>query len=398
VLSQVTLSKSGLERLHAAMETRVERGELPGLSMLIARDDDVHVDAIGMKAFGSNEPMQADTLFRIASMTKPVVAAAALMLVEDGRIGLGDAIDRWLPELANRRVLTRIDGPLEETVPATRPITLEDLLTSRMGFGMLFEPTPDPPFPIVQVANELQLTLGQPDPRTPHTPDEWIRRFGTLPLMYQPGERWQYNAPFLVLGVLLARVAEQPLGDLLANRIFQALGMTSTGFSLPLERTRDLPAYYMTNFATNELEELPVSTADEWSCPPAFPSAAGGLLSTLDDYLRFARFLLNRGEFGGRRLLSGASVDAMTTNALSESQIAEGGPVLGGNGWGYGLGVVTRTDPAWPVPGRYGWAGGYGTDWFNDPHTGTIAIVMTQVSPFMWNGGMDEFVRLVAAV
>jgi CubicO group peptidase (beta-lactamase class C family) len=137
------------------------------------------------------------------------------MLQEDGKLSLGDPVDRWLPEMANPRVLRRIDGPLDETVPARRAVTVDDLLTFRIGFGMLTEPSFDPPFPIVTVPKDLQLVLNQPDPRTPHAPDEWMQRFGSLPLMYQPGERWQYNVGSLVLGVLVARVAGQPLGDVL---------------------------------------------------------------------------------------------------------------------------------------------------------------------------------------
>jgi CubicO group peptidase (beta-lactamase class C family) len=394
----MTVSTSGIERLRAAMAARVERGELPGLTMLIARGDEVHFEAIGTKAFGSDEPMRRDTLFRIASMTKPILAAATLMLVEDGRIRLDDPIDFWLPELADRRVLKRIDGPLDETVPANRPITLEDLLTSRMGLGMVFDPTLETPYPVVQAANDLQLTLNEPDPRTPHAPDEWIRRLGTLPLMCQPGERWLYNAPFLVLGVLAARVADQPLDALLRQRMFEPLGMHTTGFWLPIALTRTLPTYYMTNFATGQLEQRDVSTPEEWSQPPAFPSGAAGLVSTVDDFLQFGQLLLNGGRHRGQRLLSEASVEAMTTNKLSDEQMAGGGPILGGTGWGYGMAVVTRADAAWPVPGRYGWAGGYGTDWFNDTHTRTFAVVMTQVSPFLWTGGLDEFTRLVGAL
>jgi CubicO group peptidase (beta-lactamase class C family) len=393
-----TMSPAGLERLHGAMQARVDRNELPGLVTLVAQGDEVRVDAIGLKAFGGSEPMQRETLFRIASMTKPVLAAATMMLVEEGKIRLEDAVDRWLPELANRRVLTRIDGPLDETVPARRPITLDDLLTMRMGFGMLFEPTLDPPYPIVIAANELKLQLSQPDPRTPHDPDEWIKRFGSLPLMSQPGERWQYNVGSLVLGVLLARVAEQSLGDLLGERIFEPLGMRSTGFWLPIEVTRSLPSHYATNFATGQVELKNVSTAEEWSKPPAFPSGAGGLVSTVDDFLEFGRMMLNRGSYGGRRFLREASVEAMTTNQLTPEQIAGGGPILGGGGWGLGMAVVINSDDAWPVPGRYGWAGGYGTDWFNDPHRGIVAIAMTQVSDFMWNGGLGEFTSLVGGV
>src|SRR5215471_9793460 len=145
---------TGLQRLHAAMAARVERGEMPGMVTLVAREDEVHIDAIGVKAFGSSEPMRRETLFRIASMTKPIVAAATMMLVEDGKLGLDDSVERWLPELANRRVLRNVDGPLDDTEPANRPITVDDLLTFRMGYGMLVEPTFNPPFPILTATKD----------------------------------------------------------------------------------------------------------------------------------------------------------------------------------------------------------------------------------------------------
>jgi CubicO group peptidase (beta-lactamase class C family) len=393
-----TTSRAGLDRLHAAMATRVEKKDMPGIVTLVAEGDDVHVDAIGARAFDSPEPMRRDTPFRIASMTKPILATATMMLVEAGKLRLDDAVDRWLPELANRRVLRNVDGPLDDTVPARRPITVDDLLTFRMGFGTLVEPTFDPPFPIVNAAKELQLVVSQPDPRTPHAPDEWITRFGTLPLMYQPGERWQYNVGSLVLGVLVARVAGQPLGDFFSTRIFEPLGMHETGFWLPAEVTRRLPSYYMTSFETGQMEPRTVSTPDEWSRPPAFPSGAGGLLSTLDDFLAFARLLLNKGvSADGARLMSEQSVELMTTNQLTSEQVASAGPILGGRGWGFGVGMTIEPDAEWPLPGRYGWAGGYGTAWFNDPHRGIIAMAMTQTSDFLWNGGLAEFDGLVGA-
>jgi CubicO group peptidase (beta-lactamase class C family) len=397
-MSSTPLTHASLERLHSAMAARVECGELPGIVTLVATRDDAQVDAIGQTAFDHGQPMQRETVFRVASLTKPIVAAGTLMLVDDGRIATTASVEPWLPELANRRVLKRVDGRLDDTVPANRPITVDDLLTNRLGYGMLVEPTFNPPFPIVNAAKDLQLTLFEPDPRTPHAPDEWMKRFGSLPLMYQPGERWLYNVGSLVLGVLVARVAKQPLGDFLQERIFDPLGMRSTGFWLPSERTRGLPSYYLTNFGTGKLELRSDSSPEEWSRPPAFPSAAGGLLSTVDDMLSFGRILLNRGEAGGKRFLSEASIAAMTTNYLSAEQIAGGGPLLNGNGWGYGVSVVTAPDADWPVPGRYGWSGGYGTTWFNDPHRGLIGIAMTQVSDFLWNGGQAEFARLVGSI
>jgi CubicO group peptidase (beta-lactamase class C family) len=389
-------SRAGLDRLHQAMADRVAKGELPGMVTLVAQGEDVHVDTIGVKAFGGSDPMRRDTIFRITSMTKPILAAATLMLVEDGKLALDGPVDRVLPELASRRVLKRVDGPLDDTVPANRPITVEDLLTFRMGYGMLFEPSFEPPYPIVNAANELQLVMGPPDPRTPHTPDEWIKRFGTLPLMYQPGERWQYNAGSLVLGVLVARASGLPLEDFFRTRIFEPLGMKETGFSVPAEHTGRLPSHYMTNFQTGRMEKQTLSAASEWTRAPAFPSGAAGLLSTADDYLAFSRLLLNNGVHKDGRLLSGESVELMTTNHLTPEQMAGGGSVLAGQGWGFGMAVVTAPDEVSPVPGRYGWDGGYGTSWFNDPNRNLAAIAMTQTSDFLFSGALAEFRRLAA--
>ncbi len=389
-------TRAGLDRPHAAMAARVAKGELPGMVILLAHGEDVHVVPIGVMAFGSDEPMRRETIFRIASMTKPILAAATLLLVEDGKLALGEPVDRLLPELADRKVLRRIDGPIDDTVPARRPITVEDLLTFRMGHGLIFEPTFDPPYPIINAAKELDLVMGPPDPRTPHDPDEWIKRFGTLPLMYQPGERWQYNTGSLVLGVLIARASGQPLAQFFRTRIFEPLGMSDTGFSLPAEKTSRLPSHYMTDFQTGKLELQKLSAPGEWTKAPAFPSGAAGLLSTVDDYLAFARLLLSEGVHQNERLLSKKSVALMTTNHLTPEQIATGGPVLAGHGWGFGMAVVTAPDEAFPVPGRYGWNGGYGTTWFNDPSRGLIAMAMTQTSDILGNGTVDEFAQLAA--
>lgn len=389
-------SLAGLDRLRDAMTARVAKGELPGMVTLIAHGDDVHVDAIGVMGFGSDEPMRRDTIFRITSMTKPVLALATMMLVDDGALALDEPVDRLLQELAHRKVLKRIDGPLDETVPARRPITVEDLLTFRMGHGLIFEPTFDPPYPIVIAAKDLELVMGPPDPRTPHDPDEWLRRFATLPLMYQPGERWQYNTGSLVLSVLVARASRQPLADFFKTRIFEPLDMKETGFSMPVEQTGRLPSQYMTNFQTGKMEVQTQSGPSVWTRSPAFPSGAAGLVSTADDYLQFARLLLNEGVHRNQRLLSQELVRLMTTNHLTPEQMAGGGPVLGGQGWGFGMAVATAPDEVSPIAGRYGWNGGYGTYWFNDPTEGLVAIAMTQTSDVLFNGAMTEFAKLAA--
>jgi CubicO group peptidase (beta-lactamase class C family) len=378
------------------MAGRVERGELPGLVTLVAQGDAVHVDPIGMTAFGSGEPLRRDSVFRIASLTKPMLATLALMLVEEGRLALDEPVDRLLPELADRRVLERIDGPLDQTQPAARPITLEDVLSSRMGYGAIFDPSFEPPYPVINAANELELVTmpPTPDPRIRHTPDAWLARFATLPLMAQPGERWLYNAPYLVLGILVARAANQPLPAIFQQRLFDPLGMGETGFSLPRSVTQRLPGYYLRNPRSGQLELQTTSTPHEWSRPPTFPSGAGGLLSTVDDMLSFGRFLLAKGAHEGRRLLSEQSVALLTSNHLTAAQVAEAGPMLGGNGWGYGMAVVPAT--AGVASGSYGWSGGFGTNWFNLPSRDLVAVLMTQTVDVMFNGTVGEFVALAA--
>lgn len=379
--------------LHDAMAARIERGEFPGLVSLVARGDDVTVDVLGVTHFSGDTPMRRDTPFRIASMTKPVVAAATMMLAEDDLIDLEEPVSKVLPELAGQRVLARPDAPLDDTVAAVRPVTIEDLLTFTMGSGIITEGRQlNPDYPIVRAWRELDLVMAEPDPRTPHVPDEWIRRFGSLPLVHQPGEKWMYNAGTLVLGVLLARVSGQPLGDLLRERLFEPLGMRDTGFWLSPDRAARLPGHYLTDLSTGKMTEQDATPLEQWSRPPVFASGSAGLVSTVDDFLAFARLLLDRGVHGGTRLLSEQSVASMTTNHLTPEQIAGGGMLLP-QGWGYGMAVTVTADEV-SGPGRYGWSGGYGTSWFNDPGEGLIAIVLGQVSDLLWSGALTEFDRL----
>jgi CubicO group peptidase (beta-lactamase class C family) len=383
--------------LHDAMAARVQAGQIPGIVTVLARGDQVEVDPIGWYDLDRAVPMRRDTLFRVASFTKPVLATVTMMLVEEGRLSLTEPVQRWLPELADRRVLSRVDGPLTDTVPADRPITLEDVLTFRMGFGNITEPTFDPPYPILRATDELELRIGPPDPRTPHDPDEWMRRFATLPLMYQPGTRWQYNVSALVLGVLVARAGGADLGEVMRTRLFEPLGMRDTGFATTPANLARIPGYYMGDMRGGPIALQEVSTPDVWVEQPVFPSGAGGLLSTVDDFVAFARLLANRGVVDGRRLLSEGSVTALTTNHLSDDQIASSGVLLNPLGWGYGMAVAVAPDQASVVPGRYGWDGGYGVTWFNDPHRGLIAMAFTQTSDFLFAGGRDEFTRLALA-
>jgi CubicO group peptidase (beta-lactamase class C family) len=371
-------SAARLGRVHDAMAGHVERGEVPGLVTLVYRRGEAHADTIGARAFGGN-PMRRDTIFRVSSLTKPVAAAAAMVLVEDGRVRLDEPVDRLLPELADRRVLRRLDGPLDDTVPAKRPITLRDLLTMRMGFGFIMGPPDD--YPILAAAEEQRLGMGPPKPATPHEPDEWIRRFATLPLMHQPGEQWMYEMGLAVLGVLISRASERPLEAFLRERIFGPLGMEDTGFYVPPEKLDRLVTCYRTNPETGALEPYDGAEDSQWSRPPAFPDARGGLVSTADDYLAFGRMMLDEGEHGGERILSRLSVELMTTNHLTPEQRASSGSVpvfLGERGWGFGLSTIPGDDAAVATPGRYGWEGGLGTSWSSDPTEDMVGILLTQ--------------------
>ena len=373
------LSRARLARLRDVLAGHVERGDVPGLVALVGRRGETHVDAIGaLAAGGGRGPVARDTIFRIASMTKPVVAVAALILVEEGRLRLDEPVDRLLPELAGRRVLRRIDAPLDDTVPAHRPITLRDLLTFRLGFGIVFAP-PDT-HPVQRALGELGLGDGPPAPATPPAPDEWIRRFGTLPLLHQPGERWMYNTGSNVLGVLIARAAGQPLEAFLRERVFEPLGMRDTGFSVPAADLDRLATSYLVGPGGGTLQLHDEARGGQWSRPPAFPSGAGGLVSTADDFLAFARMLLDGGRMGSRRLLSRPSVETMTTDQLTPAQKAATEWLPGyfeGHGWGFGVAVVTRREDFLSV-GAYGWDGGLGTVWRSDPREEMVAILMTQ--------------------
>jgi CubicO group peptidase (beta-lactamase class C family) len=238
--------------MHDIRTRHVEDGDVPGLVTLVSRRGEVHVEAIGTKTAGGSDSIQRDTIFRISSLTKPITAVATMILVEECKLRLDEPVDRLLPELAHRRVLTRLDAPIDETVPATRSITVRDLLTFRLGFGMLMA-SPDA-YPILRAALERQIGLGPPSPASMPAPNEWIRQLGTLPLMSQPGERWLYGTGSEILGVLIARASGQSFETFLRERIFEPLGMIDTSFSVPAAKLDRLAPCYWTNFMTGLVE------------------------------------------------------------------------------------------------------------------------------------------------
>ena len=366
--------KATFDRLHGVMAGHVERGELPGLVMLVSRRGEVHADAVGRLAF-EGSPMKRDSIFRITSMTKPVTAAAAMTLVEEGKITLDDPVDRWLPELADRKVLLRLDALVHQTVPARRAITLRDLLTFRCGYGII--PVFPERFPIQRAYAEAGLAPGPVFPSFP--PDELIKRYGSLPMAFQPGEKWLYNGGSEILSVLIPRLAGVTLGEFLRERIFRPLGMKDTAFYVPADQHYRFTTAYMNDNAAKQLKVFDPPVTGRFSNPPVFENGAGGLVSTADDFNAFAQMMLNGGRLGDARVLSPESVTLMTTNHIVADEKRESQLFLGSTrGWGFGLSVFTGLDGTFAAPGRFGWDGGYGTSWYSDPQAQLTGILLTQ--------------------
>ncbi|TXS04175.1 class A beta-lactamase-related serine hydrolase [Streptomyces sp. col6] len=361
-----------MSTLREVLEKQVRDGSVPGAVGLVARGRHVDVAAAGSAGTDDSTPMARDSLFRIASVTKPVTAAAVMMLVEDGRIALDDPVAPWLPELAAPVVVRTPESPVDDVVPASRAITLLDLMTSRAGYGF----PSDFSLPAVALLSG-ELKQGSPLQSGVLPPDAWMEALSRIPLLSQPGREWLYNTCSDILGVLIARVAGQPLPEFFAERIFAPLGMSDTGFAVPAEKLGRFTALYRpTADGGLELIDTP---AGQWSGMPDFPSGAGGLVSTVDDLYAFARMLLDEGTAGGKRLLTSASVRQMTTDHLTPAQREASGLFTEGQGWGFGGSVdIDRTAP-WNVPGRYGWVGGTGTTAHIVPATGTAAIMLSQV-------------------
>jgi CubicO group peptidase (beta-lactamase class C family) len=363
--------------LRETLRRYVDDGTVPGAVALVARGDQVEVEAVGSMDVEGAAPMARDSIFRIASITKPITAAAVLMLAEDGRVALDEPVGKWLPEIAEPMVVRTPESPVDDVVPAVRPITVFDLLTNRAGYGW----PSDFSLPQVQQLFTVQ-TDGREVQLRPHT-DEWMATLGRIPLLHQPGEAWLYDTCSDLQGVLIARASGQTLPDFLAERVFGPLGMVDSGFVVPASKRDRFTSYYKPS-ADGRLE-LADAPDGQWSHLPAFPAGSGGLAGTVDDWFRFARMLLAEGVAAdGRRLLSAQSVHRMTTNHLTDTQRSANPLFLEGQGWGFGGGVdVAPTEP-WNVPGRYGWVGGTGTSAHLVPSTGAVHILLTQrgvVSP-----------------
>jgi CubicO group peptidase (beta-lactamase class C family) len=360
------LNKDGLERFAAVAASHVGDDKVPGLVALVAHGDDVHVEALGTLAVGGRSVERA-SLFRIASTTKPITATATLALVREGLLELDKPVDRLLPELTNRRVLRRMDGPLDDTLSADGPVTVRGLLTFTFGFGMALEMfMPAEPWPVVAAATEAGLaTIGPPQPDDFVDPDTWIARFGELPLMAQPGERWLYNTGAHVLSVLCARALGTSYDEVLRTRIFEPLGMRDTTFYT--EDVERLATAYQPSADGLVVWDPPDG---QWSRPPVFYDGAAGLVSTVDDLLAFARMLLSDSD----QVLTADQVREMSRDHLTAEQREYGMAFLGGRGWGLGISVVLNG----PWAGAIGWDGGLGTSFLVHPARDLAVIVLTQ--------------------
>jgi CubicO group peptidase (beta-lactamase class C family) len=375
-VSTTALSKPGLERMERVLAGYVARREVAGMVAVVHCRDEEHVITLGTLALDDPAPIRSDAIFRIASLTKPITAVAAMMLVEECRVRLDDPIDPWIPELANRRVLRSVASELDDTVPADRAITVRDLLTYRMGFGSVMA-APDT-YPIQRKVREYRLGGdGPPRPALGPSTDEWLTRLGSLPLLAQPGTRWLYNTSADVLGILVARVTGMPFGRFLQERIFEPLGMDDTAFTIGADKLDRFATSYAFDRVRNALEVYDGVTESAWATAP-FESGGGGLVGTAGDYLAFCRMMLHKGATGRGRLLSRAAVEMMTSDQLRPSE-REGAEIFFGDSisWGFGMAVDIRRDQLYRTPGRFGWDGGLGTTAYTDPQEAMIGILFT---------------------
>jgi CubicO group peptidase (beta-lactamase class C family) len=375
----VKFSPEQLARIAAPAQRAVASGDIPGVVCLVWRRGAIlQLDALGLRNIEAQLPVERNTIFRIASMSKPVTSVAALKLIEQGVMRLEDPIAKWAPEFSQMRVLRRPDGPLEDTYPAPREITVEDLLTHRSGLAYSFTAKG-------LLAKSLDERFGL---KLEHwrSPEEWMGALGALPLSYSPGERFNYSHGTDVLGFIIGRAARSNLREAMQELLFAPLGMADTDFWIPPQK-RDRAAILYRSPAQGVFTPtaLPGFTDDS---PPFITAGGQGLVSTADDFLAFARMLLQDGEFNDKRILSKESVRLLTTNRLTPAQrrdIQFGIPFFMAQGFGLGVSVVSDLERnSWMglgSAGAFGWPGLFGGWWQADPAQQTVMLWLQQTLP-----------------
>jgi len=370
----------GTNRIEDAILPGIEAGEFAGAAALVWRTGSVRqIVTAGRRDLASGAPVERDTIFRIASLTKPITTVAALTLLDEGRFALDEPITECAPELSRMRVLRDPDGPLDQTEEATRPITFRDLLTHRSGltYGD-FHRGPIGRAHTESVGATIDNLL---------TPDAWIARLSTLPLIDHPGAGFHYGHSTDLLGFLIARLDGAPLGAVLDRRVLTPLGMCDTGFAVPLHkrgRCAGLCGFDDEGRLTALTTAPGRQTLTERPDDMTFESGGQGLWSTVDDYLAFARMLI--GDAGtGAELLRPETRALMTSNQLTLEQRRTarmfGQPLFTGHGYGMGVAVVMEPEKADPLRcrggvGTIGWPGAYGGWWQADPNDGSILIFL----------------------
>ncbi len=375
------MSSERLGRIAGVMQGYIDRGEIPGAITLVARRGKiVHLQTHGLKDIAAQEPMSADSVFRMASMTKPIASVALMMLYEEGHFRLADPISEFIPEFKNSKVAIPKDSGGSDgdfyTIPADREITFQHVLTHTAGLPTTYGgPTVKLYQDEISSMRKSGATLGPV-----------MKKLAGLPLNFHPGTAWQYGPATDVVGYLVEVISGKPLDQFLRERIFEPLGMKDTHFYVPKEKLSRRATVYLTE--GGKLERAAALMTTEIAPPSKrYFSGAGGLSSTVEDYLRFCQMKLNGGNFNGARLLSRKTVELMTADDLPEDIVHY--PIwytirLRGHGFGLGYRVITDLGDAALVGslGSYGWGGAYGTYFWIDPQEELIGIFMTQIRPY----------------
>jgi CubicO group peptidase (beta-lactamase class C family) len=374
----VGMSSKRLERIDAFIKDYIDTNQIAGAVTLVARSGKVvHFEAQGFRFKEEQLPMEKDTIFSLASMTKPIVSTALMMLWEDGRFMLDDPISKWLPSYAHKEVLDPLTG---RRSPA-RPVTVRHVLTHTSGLSLAAVAAP-PPLTDTAEADPLadpQAPAGRADaPARPKTLLDAVERAAATPLAFQPGERWQYGSSTDFVAILVEKMSGMTIDRFVRERIFQPLGMHDTFYNVPREKASKVAAIYR----PDKDGRITLFRKPEFHEPTTYFPGVAGLNGTAADYFRFAQMLLNGGEYDGQRLLGRMTVDMMITN-----QIGAGKPVyIRGDGYGFGLGFGILTNPARSGDalsiGTFTWGGANGTLFWVDPQEDLIGILMIQINPY----------------